>query len=70
MLYVYDEEQAYRVRELAALTGATVIDDLVPEIVTHVVTLSETPHLSQVMRTLQTQAQRAHTSGGRGSKEL
>lgn len=46
ILYIYDEEDAYRIRELASLTGATILNEIVPGLVTHIVAKEETPHLS------------------------
>jgi hypothetical protein len=46
VLYIYDEDQTFNVREMASLTCATIVDDLIPFLTTHVVAKQETPHLS------------------------
>ena len=45
VLYVYDSEIESDVELISSLTGATIVDQLVPFLTTHVVCLKETPQL-------------------------
>jgi hypothetical protein len=43
VIYVYDSELVNDVELLSSLTGATIVDQLVPFLTTHVICLKETP---------------------------
>ena len=45
VIYVYDSELENDVELLSSLTGATIVDQLVPFLTTHVICLKETPQL-------------------------
>jgi hypothetical protein len=56
VLYVASKEIEDRVRDLAALTGAIIVSELVPCLTTHVVCLEETFELRSALNSIYSRA--------------
>lgn len=56
VLFIYDSEEAEVIEKLANLTGATIVDEIIPYLTTRIICTKQTPHLRSIINSLHSRA--------------